>query len=143
MATTPEIVAKCWGMRDYVTLSPGKLSDALAVLALQHGDRIVARNHAIMRQNLATAKAWAGEYADIISWTPPRGGLLAMLRYQLDIPSIDLANKLAEEYSVMLAPGSAFGLEHHLRMGIGQKPSIFAEGLFRTSTCFASLTSEL
>jgi len=31
----------------------------------------------------------------------------------------------------MLAPGSAFGFEHHLRIGIGQDPSVFAEGLRR------------
>ena len=28
----------------------------------------------------------------------------------------------------MLAPGSAFGYEGHLRIGIGQRPDIFAEG---------------
>jgi aspartate/methionine/tyrosine aminotransferase len=32
---------------------------------------------------------------------------------------------------VMLAPGSAFGFEHHLRIGIGQDPPVFAEGLRR------------
>ena len=45
------------------------------------------------------------------------------------MPSLELADKLATEYSVMLAPGSAFGYEHHLRLGIGQRPDIFAEGL--------------
>src|SRR3712207_7893896 len=52
------------------------------------------------------------------SWTPPRGGLLALLRYELDVPSLELANRLSEERGVMLAPGSAFGFEHHLRIGI-------------------------
>jgi len=49
------------------------------------------------------------------------------------------ANKLAREYSVMLAPGSAFGFEHHLRIGIGQEPSVFSAGLERASACFADL----
>jgi hypothetical protein len=39
----------------------------------------------------------------------------------------------------MLAPGSAFGYEHYLRVGIGQDPAVFAEGLARTSACFADL----
>lgn len=139
MAAPAETIAACWAMRDYITLSPGKLNDALAVLALKHRDRIIERNTAIIEQNLATAQRWFAEHQDILSWTPPRGGLLALLRYDLDIPSLPLANKLAEEYSVMLAPGSAFGFEHHLRIGIGQDPQIFAEGLERAGACFAAL----
>lgn len=53
--------------------------------------------------------------------------LLALIKYDVPVDSLTLANRLAEEYSVMLAPGSAFGYEHHLRLGIGQRPDIFAE----------------
>lgn len=63
--------------------------------------------------------------------------MLALLRYELDVPSLEIANGLSEDYGVMLAPGSAFGFEHHLR--IGQEPSIFAEGLRRTGVFFDEL----
>lgn len=142
MAAPAEIAAECWAMRDYVSLSPGKLNDALAVLAIEHRDRIIQRNRAIIGTNLSRANRWIAEHASILSWTPPRGGLLALLRYDLNIPSLDLANKLAEEYSVMLAPGSAFGFEHHLRIGIGQEPSVFGTGLERASACFTSLQAD-
>ena len=33
----------------------------------------------------------------------------------------------------------AYGLEHCLRLGIGQEPAVFAEGLERTARCFADL----
>ena len=79
------------------------------------------------------------ERSEYLSWTPPRGGLLALLRYELDVPSLELANRLSEEHGVMLAPGSAFGFEHHLRIGIGQDPRVFAEGLRRAGTFFDSL----
>ena len=139
IAAQADLVAKCWGMRDYVSLSPGKLNDALAVLALKHRDRIVQRTQAIVRRNLETARAWFAEHANVVSWTPPRGGLLALMRYALDIPSLELSNLLAEKYGVMLAPGSVFGVEHHLRIGVGQQPETFAEGLRRTATCLADL----
>lgn len=139
IAGPADLIAQCWAMRDYVSLSPGKLNDALAVLAVSHRERVVERNHAIISQNLAYATTWMAQHADTVSWIPPRGGLLALLRYNLDIPSLELANKLAEEYSVMLAPGSAFGFEHHLRLGIGQNPAIFATGLERTGECLAEL----
>jgi aspartate/methionine/tyrosine aminotransferase len=139
IAGTADLITACWGLRDYVTLSPGKLSDALAVLAVKNREKIVERTHAIVRTNLQAARAWFSDHADLVSWTPPRGGLLALMGYSLDIPSLDLSNELAEKHGVMLAPGSAFGIEHHLRLGIGQEPAIFAEGLRRTATCLTAL----
>ena len=142
LAGPADFIAQCWHMRDYISLSPGKLNDALAVIALQQREQIVARTRAIVAANLATAERWFSENADFASWTPPRGGLLALLRYDLDIPSAELADRLAAEYSVMLAPGSAFGYEHHLRIGVGQTPEVFAEGLARTAACFRDVRSK-
>ena len=115
--------------RDYITLSPGKLNDALAVIAFRHRDQITARTKRIVGQNLDFAESWFAQNADIVSWNPPLGGLLAMMKYKANLPSSGLANTLAEEYSVMLAPGSAFGYEGYLRIGIGNTPHLFQEGL--------------
>lgn len=134
-----DFIAACWATRDYVSLSPAKLSDALAIVAFQNRDAVVARTRSILTRNLATMHDWLARHADIVSWTPPRGGLLALLRYRLDISSLDLANKLADDYSVMLAPGSVFGYEHHLRIGLGADPPIFAEGLTHTAACLDTL----
>ena len=142
MAAPAEIVTRCWAMRDYVSLSPAKLNDALAILALKQHAKILERNQAIITANLASANAWIAGHAGLLSWKPPRGGLLALLHYNLDIPSLDLANRLADEYSVMLAPGSVFGFEYCLRIGIGQEPSVFAAALERVSACLDDLQAE-
>jgi aspartate/methionine/tyrosine aminotransferase len=139
IAGPPDLVQRCWAMRDYITLSPGKLNDALARLALAHRDRIVERNRRIIEANLATASAFLGARSSFLRWTPPRGGLLALLKYDLPIDSLALADRLATEYSVMLAPGSAFGYERHLRLGIGQRPDIFAAGLAEAGKCFDAI----
>jgi aspartate/methionine/tyrosine aminotransferase len=138
MTAPAEIVIECWSMRDYTSLSPGKLSDALAILAFKHRDRIVERNRKIISQNLEATNRFVEERSEFLSWTPPRGGLLALLRYELDVPSLELANRLSEERGVMLAPGSAFGFENHLRIGIGQDPPVFAEGLRRAAPSWTS-----
>jgi aspartate/methionine/tyrosine aminotransferase len=135
MAGPPDVIQRCWGLRDYISLSPGKLNDALADLAFSHRDKIIARNTTIIRANLATAARWIAE-RPYLDWTPPRGGLLALVKYDLPIDSLALADRLATDYSVMLAPGSAFGYEHHLRLGIGQRPDIFARGLEEAGKCF-------
>nr|MDQ3045538.1 aminotransferase class I/II-fold pyridoxal phosphate-dependent enzyme [Chloroflexota bacterium] len=142
IAATDDVISACWSMRDYISLSPGKLSDALAVIAIENRDAIIARNQPIIEQNLVTALDWFAAQADVATWSPPRGGLLALMKFDLPIDSLALANRLAEEYSVMLAPGSAFGYESHLRLGLGQDPEIFAEGLRRTATCFAAVANE-
>ena len=141
IAGPPDLIRRCWSFRDYVSLSPGKLNDALARLALKHREQIITRNHRIIEANLAVATRWMEERAGFLSWTPPRGGLLALIKYDLPIDSLALADKLALEYSVMLAPGSAFGYEHHLRLGIGQDPGIFAAGLAQAAKCFDQLTT--
>jgi aspartate/methionine/tyrosine aminotransferase len=141
IAGPPDLIRRCWSYRDYVSLSPGKLNDALAQLAMIHRERIVARNHAIITANLATARAWMADRREFLSWTPPRGGLLALIKYDLPIDSLTLADRLALDYSVMLAPGSAFGYEGHLRLGIGQDPGIFRQGLSEAGKCFEELRS--
>lgn len=142
LAATEEIVKACWSARDYVSLAPGGISDFLASVALQERDKIVARNQEIMRQNLDYAEGWFSRHSELVSWNTPRGGLLALLKYNVDLPSDQVANTLAQDYSVMLAPGSTFGFEGHLRIGIGQQPDIFAEGLERTARCLEKLTLE-
>ncbi len=139
IAGPPDLVRDCWGLRDYISLSPGKLNDALACLGLRHREAIVARNRRIIQANLATAARWIADRASIISWTPPRGGLLALLKYDLPVASLDLADRLATDWSVMLAPGSAFGYEHHLRLGVGQQPDLFAKGLEEAGKCLEEI----
>jgi aspartate/methionine/tyrosine aminotransferase len=139
IAAPEDVVRRCWGLRDYISLSPGKLNDALAVIAFRHRDQIVERTRQIVAENLAYAERWFAENADLVSWTPPRGGILALMSYQPDLPSLELANRLAEDYSVMLAPGSAFGYEGYLRIGVGNTPAIFAEGLQQAARCLRDL----
>jgi aspartate/methionine/tyrosine aminotransferase len=139
MAAPTDVVSACWAMRDYVSLSPGKLNDFIAQLALRHRERIIERNTGIVTANLATVADWIARRAGFLSWTPPRGGLLALLRYELALSSLELADTLATEHGVMLVPGSAFGCEHHLRIGLGQDPEVFRAGLDAAGRCFDSL----
>ena len=138
-AANPEVAQAAWALRDYISLSPMKISDAIACALIKHRDRVIPRNQAIMVENLATAREWFAANADLIGWQEPRGALLAMMTYTADLDSVTLANRLASEAGVMLAPGAAFGLERHLRIGIGQRPAIFREGLALTEQFLRSL----
>ena len=141
MAAPEEVVQACWSQRDYVSLSPAKVSDFLAQIALRHRFRIAERTRAIAQQNLATLERWIAEREGVVDWVAPRGGLLGLLHYHLDVPSLELADRLAEEASVMLAPGAAFGYEQYLRIGLGADPTLFRTGLARAAKVFEDVAA--
>jgi hypothetical protein len=60
-------------MRECASLSSGKLSDALAILAFKHRDRIVERNQKIISQNLEATNRFVEVRSNFLSWTPPWG----------------------------------------------------------------------
>lgn len=124
-----EVVRECWWFRDYVTLSPGYLNDRLAQIVLQHRETLMQRTRSIATGNLAFVEQWIREREGLIDWVRPQGGLLGLLCYQMNVPSAELADNLARDASVMLAPGSAFGHEYHLRIGFGADPDRFREGM--------------
>ncbi len=128
-AANTELANRAWGLRDYISLSPPKISDAVARVAIEHRQAILPRNGKIIRENLECARSWFAANADLASWSEPRAALLAMMKYSAPVDSTILADRLANEARVMLAPGSAFGLEGYLRIGIGQRQDLFAEGL--------------
>lgn len=132
-AAPAEIAQAAWGVRDYVSLSPAKLSDIIVSAILPNRDALLKRNAAIIEQNLKTANEWFAENSSLVNWIPPQAGLLAMMGYTADIDSRTLADRLAGEVGVMLAPGDAFGMPGKLRIGIGQDPKIFREGLELTA----------
>lgn len=143
IAATAEIAARCWAYRDYTSLSPGGLSDYLACRTFANRDAILARTHTISAANLRTLRAFIAERGDLFSWVEPRGGLLGLLRYHLDVPSELIANRLAEDEGVMLAPGSAFGMEGRLRIGLGGEPERFVAGLARVDRFFSRLRTDV
>jgi aspartate/methionine/tyrosine aminotransferase len=137
-----EVVKDCWAFRDYISLSPGYLNDRLAQIVLSHRDTLIARTRSIAEGNLALVEQWIREREGLVDWIPPRGGLLGLLHYTMDVPSSELADSLARDASVMLAPGAVFGQEHHLRIGFGANPERFREGLAIAGRYIEQVASE-
>ena len=142
LAGTSELAAQCWELRDYTSLSPSKLSDRFAQIAVANHRCVQQRNNEILDANLATARRWFTENEDIVSWKEPKAGLLAMMKV-IGMDDTDaLSEHLAANAGVMLAPGSAFGLPGYMRIGIGQRPEIFAEALDRTAAAIRSYSGQ-
>jgi aspartate/methionine/tyrosine aminotransferase len=115
--------------RDYNTISVGMIDDVLAALALENAETILGRNRALVRSNLKTLSNWVdGE--DRVSWTRPSGGTITLLRYDGHLLSRDFCVGLVEGPDrVMLTPGSALGMEGHVRIGYANASEALIAGL--------------
>ena len=64
---------------------------------------------------------WMTKLKDIFYWQRPMAAFLSFPSYKLDIDSWTFCEKLAAEpYSTAIIPGIAYGMEKHLRLGVGR-----------------------
>jgi aspartate/methionine/tyrosine aminotransferase len=131
-----EVVATCWSQHDYLTIGPNKLSDHLARVAVrgENRERCYARTRDILRDNLPIARAWIDQFSGRLTWRAPQAGAIALVKYEADVPSIDLATRVRVNQSTLIVPGSHVGLEGYLRIWLGGREEYLREGLRRVAT---------
>lgn len=138
-----EIVEAAWRRHEYATIATGMLSMRLAELALESvtRDRLLARTRRYIRDGYGRLEAWIGANADLLSIVPPAATALGFVRYHLDLPSVDVAHALRREGDVLVAPGSTFGVEHHLRITHGLEPAMLDEAFERAGRVLRGLAA--
>jgi len=127
------LVADCWAQHDYLTIGPNKLSDRVARVAveLQNRERCYARTASILRHNLPIAREWIERFAGRLTWREPRAGAIALIKYDADVPSLEIAERVRVNQSTLIVPGTHVGLEGHLRIWLGGREEFLREGLRR------------
>ncbi|MBR9989659.1 MAG: aminotransferase class I/II-fold pyridoxal phosphate-dependent enzyme [Gemmatimonadetes bacterium] len=125
---------RLWARSDYTTISAGELTDHLAAIALDAEVRpqLLERTRGIIRTGLHTLTSWF-EQTGGFHWRDPDAGAICLARYDADISSDDLAERLRTEQSVLIVPGSHFGLDRHVRFGIGMPTPQFETALERVA----------
>ena len=71
--------------------------------------------------------------------TPEAGGV-TLVRYTGTRGSAALAETLRSDHDVLVVPGSHFGLDYHVRLGIGGESEPLSQGLDRLGRALASQT---
>lgn len=128
-----EIIEAAWKRNDYTTITSSVLSQRIAqhILEPERRERILERNRAMLRDNLSLLQRWIARRPERLSMVPPEAGGMAFIEYRYDIPSAELSERLRRETGVFILPGEVFGMEHHVRLGIGEESSRLADGLER------------
>lgn len=135
-------IDEVWARHEYTTISATMLSNKLAALALSPAvrPRILARTRQYIREGYPVIKQWMDEHGDLFSLTPPDAAAIAFVRYNLDINSSELVDRLRTEKSVLVVPGDHFGLDHYLRISYGLPHDHLVPGLERIKALIAELS---
>ena len=137
----PKQTAAFWAYQDYTTLTPTMLSERLARAAMEPGRReeILARTRGIIRRHLPRVEDWIRRHGDLLEYIGPEAGAIALVKYRLPIGSTALFDRLRLEKSVLITPGSHFGIGRYIRIGYGYDVGKTLEGLARVDELFEEL----
>jgi aspartate/methionine/tyrosine aminotransferase len=128
-----ETIGDLWIRHDYTTLTPGKISDELAAVAMEPERRewILARTREIIRRQLPPLEDWIHSHDDVFHYARPAAGAIAYVAYDLPQSSMELIDRIRTEQSVLLVPGDVFGLDKGIRIGFGYDIEHTLKGLAR------------
>ena len=141
IVSSAEKAQHLWSHKDYTTIAASALSDRLARLALAPArrTRILERTRKILNDQLPIVEAFAERHGNRVSWVRPKAGAIAYLRYEWDIDSTALMERIRDEKSVLVVPGAHFNMDRYLRIGYGYDPGKLEDGLARCSEVLESL----
>lgn len=135
--TDVNTAADLWARSDYTTISTGALTDRLAAIALAPSvrPRLLQRTRGLIQAGLDTLTAWMDDVGGF-HWHTPDAGAICFARYDADVPSDVLAERLRTEYSVLVVPGSHFGLGPYIRFSTGVPAAELQRALERAAPAF-------
>lgn len=110
-----------WARHEYTTIATTMLSNKLAAIALSPLVRpqILARTRAYIRNGYPILEKWIADHGNTFKLYPPQAAAIAFVRYNLDINSTTLVERIRDEKSVLIVPGDHFGIDGYLRISYG------------------------
>jgi aspartate/methionine/tyrosine aminotransferase len=116
-------------MKDYTTIAPATISEALAEIALARRKQLLERARFLINERWPMLEDWAAGHSRELHWAPPAAGAICFFSYQYPIDSKSFVDRLINEYGTMVVPGVHFRAERHLRIGFGMSARVLHSGL--------------
>ena len=129
----PDTVDDIWARHEYTTISTTVLSNQLAAIALGPPVRfrLIQRTRDYIRRGFPILDEWLKSHPGVFNLIPSQAAAIAFARYELDINSTQLVERLVQEKSVLIVPGDHFGMDHYLRISFGLPHDYLRAGLDR------------
>ena len=128
-------------VRDYDLVSCSLFDEAMAALALRHREKILERNRKILRSNLPVLEKWV-EGEKHVSFVKPKEGTMALVYYDVDMPSTLFCHRMYYETGAFTVPGDCFDEPFSFRVGYGPDGEKLKRGLQAVSEFFKRLERE-
>jgi len=121
-----EIVSKMERLKHYLSICNSGPSERLTMIALRNKDRILARNCAIVDENLPKWDAFFARHSELFEWQRPDGSCMAFPRYKGADGVEAFCASLVEESGVLFLPSTIYSSDlgptptDRLRLGFGR-----------------------
>ncbi len=102
-------------------------------LADHHRADLLQRQRGISRAGHQILDTWMAENEGLFSAAPRRATSIGFVRYHVDAPSLEVAERIRKEASVLTAPGAFLGAEGHLRITVGYEAEKIRPALDRVA----------
>ena len=112
--------------KHYTSIANAAPSELLATIALRNGERIQARNRAIVAANVPLLDAFFAARAERFEWAPPQGGCVCFPRLVGVEDSRPFCGALVRETGVLLLPAEVYASRlgevprDRFRIGVGR-----------------------
>lgn len=136
-----EALAQFRRVRDYDLVSCSLFDESVAALALRHREKILERNRKILRHNLPILEQWV-EGEKHASFVKPKAGTMALVYYDVDMPSTLFCHRMYYETGAFTVPGDCFDEPFSFRVGYGHDAETLERGLQAVSEFFRILEKE-
>ena len=135
-----DMAAQLWARKDYMTISPGELTDRIASIALSPKVRppILERTRNLIETGWHIVQHWMDDVG-IFSYRAPDAGAICYAHYDLPIESAPFAERLRADFSVLVVPGAHFRMGRYIRIGYGPPPAQLEAALDRVATAISRL----
>ena len=121
-----DVLSKMERLKHYLSICNSGPSERLAMIGLKARDAILARNNALIDDNLPKWDAFFARFPDLFVWRRPDGSCMAFPRY-LGADGVEaFCQRLVEEAGVLLLPSTIYSSElgetptDRFRLGFGR-----------------------
>lgn len=117
-----KLLKKIKTFKDYTTICSSGPSEYLATIALRNVNKLINRNYAIVKTNLAVLRKFITQYSILFEWIEPEAGNIGFVRILFSENVERFCLDLIEMKGVLLLPSTTYNYgTQHFRIGFGRK----------------------
>ena len=126
----PEIAAKCQIAKVHANGSTSYVGELMNAYALRNARKLLMQRFTKLSvSNFQILSQWMEANQDIVEWVRPHGGIMCFPKYRVNMSSIELCQKLLDDYGVMVNPGEYFNMDGHFRLCFVCSEDVLKNGL--------------